>query len=135
MVMAPSDGPAAQNPPDGTRRGPLFTLLAEVDELLVAVYGPEFEFELIGRAPGRRPIRLVCPRRHPPPAHPPGGETNADVILQVLSEADRPLTVVELAYHARGGEPTGAMRDALRKLVKSGRVHEIPGPPRQYESA
>jgi hypothetical protein len=135
MVMAPPNAPAG-GPPNEPPPGRLFDLLAQVDQFLVDIYGPEFEFELVGRAPGRRPIRIVCPRRTPPPRHaPPDGETNADIILQVLSEADRPLTVVELAYRARGGEPTGAMRDALRKLVKARRVHELPGPPRQYELA
>jgi hypothetical protein len=111
----------------------LFALLAEAGRQAGAVW-PGYEFELIGRPKGKgRPVRLPCPKPRSPSPPAAAGETNADVILQVLSEADRPLTVVELAYRARAGEPTGAMRDALRKLVRDGRVRELTGPPRQYE--
>jgi hypothetical protein len=128
MVMAPPNAPAG-GPPNEPPPGRLFDLLAQVDQFLVDIYGPEFEFELVGRAPGRRPIRIVCPRRTPPPRHaPPDGETNADIILQVLSEADRPLTVVELAYRARGGEPTGAMRDALQEAGQGPPGPRVAGP-------
>jgi hypothetical protein len=120
----------------GARRLP--DILAEVTVLLGQWYG-DYTFVLIGYPPtgdARAEVRVPCPAGRPaaPPPEPPEDGSNADVILQTLDEADRPLTVVELAYKATGGEPTGAFRKALKKLVRAGRVAELHGTPRTYEA-
>ena len=114
----------------------LFVLLAQVRRLMSQAY-PDHDPYLVAypRKSSGRVLRLLCPELFPTPVpcDAPADGTNADLILTVLDEADRPLTVVELAYKATGGEPTGAFRKAVRKLVASGEVAEHAGPPKSYE--
>lgn len=110
--------------------GRLLKLLSEVCQEASETY-PDISLYLVGYLNGdRRPIlRLPCPRPRPIA----DGDTNRDLILQTLGESDHPLTVVELSYRAKGEEPTGAFRKALKQLVTCGTVREHPGPPRTYE--
>jgi hypothetical protein len=110
---------------------PLPQILTELGEAL-RLLSNDHDWFAIGypKRPGGRALRLVCPE--PPP--PPQEGSNADLIMTVLSEADRPLTVVEIAFRATAGEPTGAMRKALYRLVRDGVVRELNGPPKTYEA-
>lgn len=105
--------------------------LRELADLFHPDY-PTMRLVLIGLVDGQEVMRLPCPVLVVPLPD-PEADTNAARILQALDEAERPLTVVDLGHRANGGDPSGAMRAALRKLVKSGHVRELPGPPRQYE--
>lgn len=127
MSLAPS-------PPE-IRRIP--DLLAELAAVLGRWY-PDHAFALVGThrsGDGRLDCRIPCPAPATEPAPQPEDGTNSDLILTVLDEADRPLTVVELAYRAVAGEPTGAFRKAIKKLARDGRIVEHAGPPKTYEPA
>ena len=117
----------------------LICLLAEVRRLIAVAY-PDHEPYLVAypKKDGGRVLRLLCPDLYvdppaPTPDPPPADGSNADLIRTVLEEADRPLTVVEIGFKATGGEPTGALRKALRKMVADKIVTEHPGPPKTYE--
>ncbi len=122
-----SNSPA---PDDGAARLALPSALSETVRVLWQ-HHPGIVLYLVAEVNGQQAVRL--PIAPPPVAALFKEDTNADRVLQALDEAERPLTVVDLGFRANGGQPTGALREALRKLVKAGHVRELPGPPRQYE--
>jgi hypothetical protein len=102
----------------------------------LAEWYPGYVFVLVGYHPSgdaHRQVRIPCPGPKPKPRSPEEG-SNADLIMTVLGEADRPLTVVEIGFKATRAEPTGALRSALSRLVRDGQVKEFIGPPKTYEA-
>jgi hypothetical protein len=113
----------------------LFDSLQKIAADLAEWY-PGFVFVLVGyhsSGDAHGQVRIPCagPKQIP---RPPEDGSNADLVMTVLGEADRPLTVVEIGFKATGAEPTGALRRALARLLRDGVVRELPGPPKTYEA-
>lgn len=135
MVMAPPNAPAG-GPPNDPPRG-LLDELAEVGRKLRARYGTEYEWDVIGRAPGRRTIRLSLPTPPSPPPDPPTPQegSNRETILEALAELPDPPTQRELFLKAFGGIGTGAQRRSLERLVRDRLVVELDTNPKRYDLA
>lgn len=136
--MVATVSPSGPDPPVG-RRLPL--ILADVAALLEECGYSGYLFVLYGYPPNGDPrleLRVPCPSRAPPPTRvsDPEEGSNADLILSVLREATAPMTVGEISLRATNGEPTGAFRRSLRRLVRDGQVSEhVSGRSTTYELA
>jgi hypothetical protein len=122
-------------PPAGD---PLTATLARLAESCGAL-SVEHNWYVVGypQRPSGRPLRLPVLIAPSPEVvkreRPPADGSNADCILAALSEATRPLALMELGKKATGTEPNGAFRRAMQKMVRDKVVLEHAGPPRTYE--